>query len=85
MGQRLTSITEIVRATRLCAIYANVMNGLATELQLPFGGYGLTSVCNDSAAVIQQLLYNECTIFPQTSIGRLCNARFGMPFVFGIK
>ena len=61
---------DVVRATRLAGLYANVLNGLATEMDLPFGGYGLTAVCNDSAAVVQQCLYNENTIYPMTSIGR---------------
>ena len=59
-----------IRAARLAALYATSLNGLATELNLPFGGYGLTAVCNDSAAIIQQCLYGHNTIFPMTSIGR---------------
>jgi hypothetical protein len=61
---------DAVRAARLAGLYANVLNGLATDLKLPFGGYGLTSVCNDSAAVVQQCLYGKNTIYPMTSIGR---------------
>ncbi|CAJ1939011.1 unnamed protein product [Cylindrotheca closterium] len=69
-GRPLKDASEIVRAVRLSALYANVLNGLATELELPFGGYGVTAVCNDSAAIIQQCLYGESYIFPLTSIGR---------------
>jgi hypothetical protein len=61
---------EAVRATRLSGLYANVLNGIATDMGLPFGGYGLTGVCNDSAAVLQQCLYGTSTIYPMTSIGR---------------
>jgi hypothetical protein len=61
---------DAVRAARIAGLYANVLNGLATEMELPFGGYGLTAVCNDSAALVQQCLYGENTIFPMTSIGR---------------
>lgn len=31
---------------------------------------GLTAVCNDSAALVQQCLYNTTTIYPMTSVGR---------------
>jgi len=61
---------QAVRGVCLAGLYANVMNGLATELRLPFGGYGVTAVCNDSAAILQQCLYGETTIYPLTSIGR---------------
>ncbi|CAJ1957013.1 unnamed protein product [Cylindrotheca closterium] len=69
-GRPLKDASEIIRAVRLSALYANVLNGLATELALPFGGYGVTAVCNDSAAIIQQCIYGESYIFPLTSIGR---------------
>lgn len=62
--------TGAIRATMLAALYANVLNGLATDLNLPFGGYGATAVCNDSAAILQQTLTGTCTIFPLTSIGK---------------
>lgn len=69
-GRPLKDAPEMVRAVRLAALYATVLNGLATDLELPFGGYGVTAVCNDSAAIIQQCLYGETYIFPLTSIGR---------------
>lgn len=68
-GERLSG-DRAVRATRLAALYANTLNGLATSLHLPFGGYGVTSVCDDSAAVIQQCLYGKNSIYPMTSIGK---------------
>jgi hypothetical protein len=67
-GPRLKG-TEAVRAVRFAAVYATCLNGLATERDLPFGGYGLTAVCNDSAAVIEQCLHGTCSIYPMTSIG----------------
>ena len=68
-GERLTG-EDAVRAARIAGLYANCLNGLATEMELPFGGYGLTAVCNDSAALVQQCLYGVNTIYPMTSIGR---------------
>ena len=68
-GERLTG-EDAVRAARIAGLYANCLNGLATEMELPFGGYGLTAVCNDSAALVQECLYGVNTIYPMTSIGR---------------
>jgi hypothetical protein len=67
-GPRLKG-AEAVRAVRFAAVYATCLNGLATERDLPFGGYGLTAVCNDSAAVIEECLHGTCSIYPMTSIG----------------
>lgn len=67
-GPRLQG-TDAARAARFAAVYATCLNGLATERNLPFGGYGLTAVCNDSAAVIEQCLHGTCSIYPMTSIG----------------
>ena len=77
-GPRLKG-NDAVRAARIAALYATVLNGLSTELKLPFGGYGLTAVCNDSAALVQQCLYNATTIYPMTSVGRflLRTQRYG--------
>lgn len=68
-GTRVTG-KNAVRAARLAGLYANVLNGIATEMGLPHGGYGLTAVCNDSAAVLEECLYGMSTIYPMTSIGR---------------
>jgi len=67
-GRTVTG-SKAVQAARLCGLQATALNGVATELKLPYGGYGLTAVCNDSAAVIQHCLFGKCTIFPMTSIG----------------
>jgi len=68
-GERLSG-EDAVRAARVAGLYANCLNGLATQMELPFGGYGLTAVCNDSAALVQECLYGVNTIYPMTSIGR---------------
>jgi hypothetical protein len=68
-GPRLVN-EDAIHAAQIAGLYANVLNGLSTELKLPFGGYGLTAVCNDSAALVQQCLYGTCTIYPMTSVGR---------------
>jgi hypothetical protein len=60
---------DAVRAARIAALYATTLNGLSSELKLPFGGYGLTAVCNDSTALVQQCLYGVTTIYPMTSVG----------------
>ena len=42
-GPRLHG-AEAADAARIAGLYASVLNGLSTELKLPFGGYGLTAV-----------------------------------------
>ena len=68
-GARLSG-NDAIRAARIAGLYANILNGLATEMELPYGGYGLTAVCNDSAALVQHCLYGVNTIYPMTSVGR---------------
>lgn len=67
-GRRLRG-DDVIRAARIAGLHSVVLNGLATEMELPYGGYGLTAVCNDSAALVQQCLYGVNTIYPMTSVG----------------
>jgi hypothetical protein len=69
-GEVLTG-KDAVRATRLAGLYVTVLIGLPTELELSFGGYGATALCNDSAAIIQKCLFGgDPAIYPMTKIGR---------------
>jgi hypothetical protein len=47
-----------------------VLNETGTELELPFGGYGLTGVCNDSAALLDQVLEGTTNLQPLVTTGR---------------
>ena len=63
---------DAVRSARVAAMEALIINGVGTKLDLPFGGYGLTSVCNDSAALIEFAMTRKTNIYPITL------GRFGM-------
>ena len=43
---------EALMATRMGGILACVFNQIGTEMDLPFGGYGVLGVCNDTAAIV---------------------------------
>jgi hypothetical protein len=72
---------DVVRTVRVAALEAVLINGVASELELPFGGYGLTGVCNDSAAMIEYALTGQTHIYPIT-LGRFAmhNLRFAHMF-----
>jgi len=57
-------------AVRMAALTGVVLNAVGTEMKLPFGGYGLTGVCNDTAALVDQALRGTTEIYPLTSTGR---------------
>jgi len=46
----------VLDVVRMEGLLSTVLNATGTELDLPFGGYGLTGVCNDSAALLDQAL-----------------------------
>lgn len=58
------------QAVRMAGLGAVVVNAVGTELELPFGGYGLTGVCNDTSALLDQALSGETSVYPLTSTGR---------------
>lgn len=59
-----------IESVRLAALEAVVLNTVATQNALPFGGYGLTGVCNDSAARIEHAMTGETHVYPLTFNGR---------------
>lgn len=58
-----------VQAVRLAGLLATTSNTLATELELPYGGYGLVGMCNDSAAIIEQAMEGTTNMYPLTANG----------------
>jgi hypothetical protein len=58
---------DVVRMEGLLSV---VLNATGTELELPFGGYGLTGVCNDSAALLDQVLEGTTNLQPLVTTGR---------------
>ena len=71
-----TSLTDIyshddaIRAIRMCAIVSVVFSRIATTLKLPFGGYGVMGMCNDSATLIDFALRGKTMSYPLLSTGR---------------
>jgi hypothetical protein len=61
---------KAVQAVRMAGLSAVILNAVGTELELPLGGYGLTGVCNDTSALLDQALRGETYIYPLTSTGR---------------
>ena len=61
---------DTIRAIRMISIVSTVFNAIATDMNLPFGGYGLLGMCNDSAALIDYALRNECSTYPLLSTGK---------------
>jgi hypothetical protein len=46
---------------------------IATEFDLPFGGYGILGMCNDSATMIDYALRGTTRAYPLLSTGRYLN------------
>lgn len=71
-----TSLAEIyshddtIRAIRMCAIIAVVFSRIATDMKLPFGGYGVLGMCNDSATLIDFAIRGKTMSYPLLSTGR---------------
>ena len=49
----------MIDSIRVAAMEAIFFNLTGARFQLPHGGYGLTGVCNDSAAMIQYALFGK--------------------------
>lgn len=62
--------TDMIRAARMCALVAVTFNRIATELNLPFGGYGVLGMCNDSSTIIDFALRGKTNAYPLLSTGR---------------
>jgi hypothetical protein len=60
----------VVMAARTAALYGLLLNIVGTEWELPFGGYGLVGVCNDSAAIMECIMHGETHIYPLTAVGK---------------
>jgi hypothetical protein len=61
---------QALMAMRTSGLLATTFNALGTEMELPFGGYGLLGVCNDSAALLDCAIRGETNMYPLVSTGR---------------
>lgn len=60
----------VLPAIRQAAIQALIVSTVGSDLSLPNGGYGLTGVCNDTAAWLEQSLFGSVHVYPITLTGR---------------
>jgi len=67
------SSEDAIRAIRMCAIVSITFNRIATEFNLPFGGYGILGMCNDSSTLIDFALRGQTNSYPLLSTGRYLN------------
>jgi hypothetical protein len=73
---KLNPTTEIynqkdaLAAVRISGILACAYNQIGKEMDLPYGGYGLVGVCNDTAAMVDFTVRGETDIYPLLSTGR---------------
>ena len=61
---------QVVLAAKLASVLAVTFNALGTEMDLPYGGYGVLGVCNDTAALLDFGVRGETSMFPLVSTGR---------------
>jgi len=73
---------QTLEAMRMCGLLACTFNQIGTEMDLPFGGYGLVGVCNDTAALIDSAVRGTTDMYPLLSTGRFLmhTARLLMKF-----
>ena len=61
---------SMVRAVRMCALTSVTFNRIATELNLPYGGYGILGMCNDSSTLIDFAIRGKTNAYPLLSTGK---------------
>jgi hypothetical protein len=61
---------QCLQAVRMAGLLAVTFNSIATEMNLPYGGYGVLGVCNDSAAFVDTAIRGETNMYPLISTGR---------------
>lgn len=59
-----------IRAVRMAGLVSVACNTISTEMNLPFGGYGILGVCNDLSGVIDFSVNDKTSAYPLTSSGR---------------
>lgn len=65
-------------SVRVAAMEAVVLNEVGTENNLPLGGYGLSGVCNDSAALIEHAVFKKTSVYPLSFNGKFAMSNWRM-------
>lgn len=61
---------ESMKAIRTTGILSVAFSAIATDMDLPFGGYGILGVCNDSAALVDMAVRGATNLYPLISTER---------------
>ncbi|VEU45151.1 unnamed protein product [Pseudo-nitzschia multistriata] len=61
---------QALAAVRMSGIMGCTFNRIGTDMDLPFGGYGVLGVCNDTAALIDRAVRGSTNMYPLLSTGR---------------
>jgi len=61
---------DALAAVRISGILGCAYNQIGFEMDLPFGGYGLVGVCNDTAAMVDFTVRGQTDMYPLLSTGR---------------
>jgi hypothetical protein len=65
---------KALRAARMAGLVSIAYSKIATEMELPFGGYGMMGMCNDISGFIDLAINGETAAYPLTSTGKyLCH------------
>ena len=67
---RVYNHEEALMAVRMGGVLACAFNQIGTEMDLPFGGYGVMGVCNDTAALVDFAVRGKTNLYPLISTGR---------------
>ena len=62
--------TEAIRVIRMAGLLSTVFSSIASDMKLPFGGYGVLGVCNDATALIDVAMRGSTNIYPLLASGR---------------
>jgi len=73
---RMYTNREAVTAIRMAAMVSHVFNSVATDMNLPCGGYGILGMCNDSSTLIDYAIRGETSSYPLLATGRYLNHIF---------
>ena len=61
---------KAVRAARMAGLVSVAYSKIGTEMNLPFGGYGVLGVCNDISGIVDFAVNGETSVYPLSSTGR---------------
>mmetsp|Transcript_19329 Transcript_19329/g.28604 ORF Transcript_19329/g.28604 Transcript_19329/m.28604 type:complete len:643 (-) Transcript_19329:116-2044(-) len=64
------SVEMALDAVHMASLLSYTFNAIGTDQNLPFGGYGVLGLCNDTAALLDQALRGTTGMYPLFSTGR---------------